>query len=111
MDSRDETCCQNAIASGKKALAYYQQAGPDWAKNDMAFDAIHKRIEDFAEQVGKMSDELQAAHPEFPFARIRKTRNVLAHDYAHVRVQFIQEALDIHLPANVSALEQWLASS
>ena len=92
-------------------LEHYRRAGPAWANDDMAVDAIVKRIESFCEYVGKISDTEQARHPEFPWRQIHGIRNRLAHDYHRMSVAIVQEVLDEHVPRALDALGAWLESS
>jgi len=111
MDDRDRTYCEQATVDGDKALEYYDRIGKDWAKNEMAADAIVKRIESFCEYIGNVSDPEQAQHPEFPWRQIHGIRNRLAHTYHHTNVDIIQEVLDEHLPRDLAAIRGWLPRS
>lgn len=109
MDERDRACCEQAIIDGRKALEHYGRVGKDWANDEMAADAIVKRIESFCEYVGKISDPEQARHPGFPWRQIHGIRNRLAHDYHHTNIRIVQEVLDEHLPRDLAAIRGWLA--
>lgn len=111
MDDRDRTYCEQAIIDGQKALEHYRRAGTGWANDDMAADAIVKRIESFCEYVGRISDPEQARHPEFPWRQIQGIRNRLAHDYHRTDVAAVQEVLDVHVPRALDAMRGWLARS
>ena len=109
MDERDREYCQQALMDGEKALAYYGQAGRQWAQNEMAADAIAKRIESFCEYVDRISLAERARRPGFPWQEIRGMRNRLAHAYHHIDVRIIQELLDVYLPRDLAAMRAWLA--
>lgn len=109
MDDRDRSYCEQAIADGEKALDYYRRVGPQWTQDDMAVDAIMKRVESFCEYVVKVSDEEQARHPAFPWRQVQGIRNRLAHDYHGIKIQIVQEALDEYLPRDLTAIKSWLA--
>ena len=111
MDDRDRAYCEQAIADGQKALEHYGRAGKAWASDDMAADAIVKRIESFCEYVSRISDPQQARHPEFPWRQIHGIRNRLAHDYHRTNVAVVQEVLDVHLPRGLDAIRGWLADA
>lgn len=110
MDDRDRVYCEQAVVDGQKALEHYGRAGKDWAMDEMAVDAIVKRIESFCEYVGKVSDPEQARHPGFPWRQIHGIRNRLAHDYRQTDVRIVQEVLDEHLPRDLAAIRAWLAA-
>lgn len=109
MDDRDRTYCEHAVVDGDKALEYYSQIGAQWAADEMATDAIVKRIGSFCEYVGNLSDREQAQHPEFPWREVQGIRNRLAHAYHRTDVGVIQEVLDEHLPRDLAAIRRWLA--
>lgn len=110
MDERDRVLCEHAILDGEKALAHYARAGTDWAKDDMAVDAMVKRIESFCEYVGKVTDAEQARHPDFPWRQIQGIRNRLAHEYHRTDIAILQEVLDDHLPGALATIRNWLAT-
>lgn len=109
MDDRDRAYCEQALVDGQRALDHYVRAGRDWAKDEMATDAIVKRIESFCEHVGRISDPEQARHPDFPWRQIHGIRNRLAHDYRRTDADIVQEVLDEHLPRDLAAIRGWLA--
>lgn len=109
MDDRDRTYCEHAVVDGDKALEYHRRTGTQWATDEMATDAIVKRIESFCEYVGNVSDREQAQHPEFPWRQVQGIRNRLAHAYHHTDVGVIQEVLDEHLSRDLAAIRRWLA--
>ena len=111
MDDRDRAYCEAALADGDKALAYYARVGKDWAKDEMAADAIVKRVESFCEYVGRISDPEQARHRDFAWRQIHGIRNRLAHDYHRINVPIVQEVLDDHLPRGLTAIRAWLSDA
>lgn len=56
-------------------------------------------METLADAVGHLSAALQERHPEVPWPRITGLRNVLAHAYTHLNLEFIWEAIAGGLPA------------
>lgn len=111
MDERDRGYCEQAVIDAQKALEHHRRAGKDWASDEMAVDALVKRIESFCEYVGKISDPEQARHPDFPWRQIHGIRNRLAHDYHRTSVAIVQEVLDEHLPQALAAIREWLRTA
>ena len=53
----------------------------------------------------KLSSEFRESHPEIPWAKIRATRNVIAHEYLDVKLDKIWIAVTEGIPAILTALE------
>ena len=46
--------------------------------------AVERKIEIIGEAANKVSAQLQQEHPEIPWSKIVRQRNVLAHDYGRI---------------------------
>jgi uncharacterized protein with HEPN domain len=73
-------------------------------------DAICKRIEEVGHNIWRISDELQALHPEIPWRKASGMRHVIAHDYGAIDVAIVVRVATKHLPALVGQLQQLLES-
>lgn len=56
-------------------------------------DAILYNLLIIGEAAGRVSKEFRERHPDVPWASIIGTRNVLAHGYDHVKIDFVWEIL------------------
>jgi uncharacterized protein with HEPN domain len=110
MDERDRDHIRVAIESAYVVQTYVASAGPDWRENGMAVDAICKRIEEVGQNMWKISDELQALHPEIPWRRASGMRHAIAHDYGAIDIAILVRVSTEDLPALVEQLEQLLES-
>ena len=68
MDDRTREALQRIIEDAAAIRRYVERAGDSWVDDDMAFDAVCKRLEDIGEQVhtSRVALEFQAQHPEIP---------------------------------------------
>ena len=78
-----------------------------FCNNEMLHSAVERKLEVFGEAAGRVSTEMQEAHPEIPWKEIKGVRVILAHKYADIELSVIWEAalneLPIILP-NIEAL-------
>ena len=65
---------------------------------DMAADAIFRRLETLSDAAGQLSEGLRARHEEIAWQRIVGFRNVLAHGYLSIDSQRIDDVLRQDLP-------------
>jgi uncharacterized protein with HEPN domain len=72
---------------------YVKRSGGAWLDDEMAFDAICKRLEDIGEQVhtSRVSLEFQQAHPEIPWKSIKGFRDIAVHAYSDVDKDLVRE--------------------
>jgi uncharacterized protein with HEPN domain len=74
----------------------------------MVVDAICKRIEEVGHNLWRISDELQALHPEIPWRKASGMRHVIAHDYGAIDIAIVARVCTDDLPSLVEQLEQLL---
>jgi len=72
---------------------YVERSGGAWLDDEMAFDAICKRLEDIGEQVhtSRVALEFQQAHPEIPWKSIKGFRDIAVHAYSDVDKELVRE--------------------
>jgi len=71
MDPRHRRALEAILEHCAKVEAYVAAAGPDWQGDDMAVDAIAKRLEETGEQAKLLPPELLVAMPEWTGAASR----------------------------------------
>jgi uncharacterized protein with HEPN domain len=72
----------------------------------MLQSAIERKLEVFGEAAGRVSIEMQDAHPEIPWKDIKGVRVILAHKYSDVEVSVIWEAAVHELPDFLPKIER-----
>lgn len=85
-------------------------AGPGWLRDDMAVDAIAKRLEETGEQAKLLTPDVLLAMPEVDWRGLKALRDFLAHNYPAVVVGLIASTLDDDLPVLVTAVRRFLAT-
>ena len=60
--------------------------------DEMLHSAVERKLEVFGEAAGRVSDQMQEAHPEIPWKDIKGVRVILAHKYGDIELSVIWEA-------------------
>ena len=77
--------------------------------SNMVQDAIICNLQLLSESTMRISDEIQANHPEVEWwYKIRGFRNVLVHDYLGVDLERVWNIIDNDLPKLKSAIEKMI---
>ena len=63
------------------------------------------------ELVGRLSDELKERWATIPWAQIRAMRNVYAHDYGNVKIEYVWQTVTRDVPALRGVLLEILAEN
>jgi uncharacterized protein with HEPN domain len=77
-----------------------------YSTNEMLHSAVERKLEVFGEAAGRVSTELQEAHPEIPWKDIKGVRVILAHKYADIELGVVWEAAINELPNILSKIEE-----
>jgi uncharacterized protein with HEPN domain len=109
MDPRHRRALEAILEHCAKIDAYVAAAGPGWQRDDMAVDAIAKRLEETGEQAKLLSPDLLLQMPEVDWRGLKGLRDFLAHNYPAVVVGIIASTLDDDLPVLVHAVRRHLA--
>lgn len=72
--------------------------------------ALDRAVEIIGEAAGKITDELQAATPDIPWAEIKGVRLIFAHRYYEIDRDILWETVTDHLPPLIVQLELILAT-
>jgi uncharacterized protein with HEPN domain len=110
MDPRHRRALEAILEHCAKIDAYVAAAGPAWQADDMAIDAIAKRLEETGEQAKLLSPDLLLAMPDVDWRGLKALRDFLAHNYPAVVVGIVASALDDDLPVLVEAVRRFLAA-
>ena len=110
MDPRHRRALEAILEHCAKIEAYVDAAGPGWRDDDMAIDAIAKRLEETGEQAKLLSPELLLQMPAVDWRGLKGLRDFLAHNYTAVVIEIIASALDDDLPVLVHAVRGYLAA-
>ncbi len=110
MDPRHRRALEAILEHAARIESYLATAGPGWAGNEMAVDAIAKRLEEVGEQAKLLSPDVLLAMPDVDWRGLKAMRDFLAHSYPAVVVGIISSTLDDDLPVLVAAVRRYLAS-
>ena len=110
MDLRHRRALEAILEHCARIEAYVAAAGLSWQDDDMAVDAISKRLEETGEQAKLLSPEILLAMPDVDWRGLKALRDFLAHNYPAVVVGLIASTLDDDLPVLVGAVRHFLES-
>jgi uncharacterized protein with HEPN domain len=110
MDPRHRRALEAILEHCAKIEAYVAAAGPDWQQDDMAVDAIAKRLEETGEQAKLLAPDVLLEMPEVDWRGLKALRDFLAHSYPAVVVGIIDSTLSDDLPVLVGAVRRYLAA-
>ena len=110
MDPRHRRALEAILEHCAKIEAYVLAVGPDWAGDDMAVDAIAKRLEETGEQAKLLPPHLLEEMSTVDWRGLKALRDFLAHDYPAVVVGIIAPVLDDDLPVLVDTVRRFLAA-
>src|SRR5664280_2705799 len=111
VDPRHRRALEAILEHCAKIEAYVAAAGPNWQDDDMAVDAIAKRLEETGEQAKLLSPEVLLAMPDVDWRGLKALRDFPAHNYPAVVVGLIASTLDDDLPVLVEAVRRFLEAN
>ena len=110
MDPRHRRAREAILEHCARIEAYVAAAGPAWQEDDMAVDAIAKRLEETGEQAKLLAPDVLLQMPEVDWRGLKALRDFLAHSYPAVVVGIIESTLTDDLPVLVDAVRRFLAA-
>jgi uncharacterized protein with HEPN domain len=110
MDPRHRRALEAILEHCARIETYVATAGPDWQADDMAVDAIAKRLEEAGEQAKLLPPDVLIEMPEVDWRGLKALRDFLAHNYPAVVSGIITSTLDDDLPALVDSVRRYLAA-
>ncbi len=111
MTPRDREALERIVECLTAIDAYVSRAGKDWPADDMAVDAIAKRIEEIGEVAKRLSPAALGTMPDVNWRGVKGIREVIAHDYDEVDVDLLEGVVRDSLPGLRAAVNEALASS
>jgi len=111
MTPRDRQALERIIKCAQVIDAYVSRAGADWPADDMAVDAIAKRIEEIGEVAKRLTPETLVTMPGVSWRGIKGMREVIAHDDEEVDVEVLAGVVRDDLPGLRAAVGRALAGS
>jgi uncharacterized protein with HEPN domain len=77
--------------------------------NDMMIDAVIRELEILGEAARNLSLPFIEEHPDIPWSRIRRMRNILIHEYFGVNLKVVWDTLHSNLPPLKAFIQKTLA--
>jgi uncharacterized protein with HEPN domain len=77
--------------------------------NDMMIDAVIRELEIIGEAARNLSLPFIEEHPDIPWSRIRRMRNILIHEYFGVNLKVVWDTSHSNLPPLKAFLQKILA--
>ena len=87
---------RDAIAKVERYLASVDYE--TFTGNDMMIDAVVRELEIIGESARNLSAPFIAQHPEIPWSRIKRMRNILIHEYFGVNLKVVWDTTHSNLP-------------
>lgn len=72
----------------------------DWTKRYI----VERAIEIIGEAAGRISAQFKSEHPNIPWTKIKRQRNVLIHEYGGLNHELIWRVVTEHIPQLIAAL-------
>lgn len=111
MTPRDKDALERIIESVQAIDVYVSRVGADWPTDDMAVDAIAKRIEEIGEVAKRLTPETLITMPDVNWRSVKGMCEVIAHDYDDVDVDVLAGVVRDDLPGLRATVSASLASS
>ncbi|MFN2465523.1 MAG: DUF86 domain-containing protein [Candidatus Dormibacteria bacterium] len=108
MNDRVRAALTGMRENAQQALRYSEQVRA-WTDDEMAVDAIAKRVEQVAE-IAKYQFPLarRDAYSDIDWDSIAGMRDRLVHDYGQLDLLILEEVVSIHLPALLAGIHKIL---
>lgn len=111
MTPLDRDWLERILACADAIDAYVSRSGVDWPADDMAVDAIAKRIEEIGEIAKRLTPETLASMPSIDWKGVKGMREVITHDYDDVDVELLGSVVRDDLPGLRQAVAEALSES
>jgi len=103
---RDVALLYDIVYSANKVIDYTIGLRVETFENDEQLqDSVIRRIGIIGEAARLLSEETKAAFPDVKWTDIIGMRNVLIHDYRHIRMARIWEVVQKDIPELINLLE------
>jgi uncharacterized protein with HEPN domain len=81
-----------------------------FARTRMVRDAVHYQLMIIGEATRYLSDQVKSQMPQIPWSAVRRTRNILVHDYLQVDETIIWETVIRDIPLLAQAVKPLLSA-
>ena len=104
-EERDAKYLWDMLDSARAVQGYLNETTPsDYMRNRMMQRAVERELEIIGEVARKLSDSFKAAHQEIDWQKLRRLRNVIAHEYGEIRHERLWEYATRRLPELIAKL-------
>jgi uncharacterized protein with HEPN domain len=98
-------CFQVMRASARKALAYTEDAGDGWDREDLVVDAIANRVSDIADLAKyQFPAEEKDTYSQIPWDDLATAREFFTHEYSRLDAERLRELVENALPDLIEAI-------
>ena len=106
MDDADAANLRDMLKAARQASSYVAgQRLADLESKGMLRDAVERQLEIIGEAARRVSVQFREAHPQIPWSRIIAQRNVIAHEYGDIKVEWIWRVATERMPELIAQLE------
>ncbi len=109
MTPRDRESLERLLVCVAAVDAYVARSGANWSRDEMAIDAIAKRIEEIGEVAKRISPATLASIASVDWRGVKGIRKVLVHDYDMVDIDLLVGVVRNNLPGLRKAAKDALA--
>ena len=94
-------------ASARKAVAYAEEAGDGWDREELVVDAIANRVTDVAELAKyQFPAEEKDTYPQVPWDDLASAREFFTHEYTRFDSDRLRELVENALPDLIEAINE-----
>jgi uncharacterized protein with HEPN domain len=111
MTPRDREILRRIIDCIDAVDGYTARVGASWADDDMAVDAIAKRVEEIGEVAKRLTPDALELMPGVDWRGVKGIRDVMAHDYLDIEVDVIADVVADYLPGLRAAVGKALSET
>jgi uncharacterized protein with HEPN domain len=106
VDDRDAAHLWDMVEACREVQRFLAGKGyQDLLTDRMMRLSVERDLEIIGEAANRVSSELQAQHPEIPWARIVAQRNVISHEYGDIKLEWIWGVATERVPELIALLE------
>jgi uncharacterized protein with HEPN domain len=107
---KDQQSILDIIDSINLIFEYTQDI--DWDEIDTKDqDAVIRRLTIIGEATKRLSPDFRAYHPEIPWKKMAGLRDIIVHEYDDIRLDIIQDIVEIELPQILPILQPLLTET
>jgi uncharacterized protein with HEPN domain len=106
VDDADAANLRDMLRAARQVSSYVagERLG-DLESKGMLRDAVERQLEIIGEAARRVSVEFREAHSEIPWSRVIAQRNVIAHEYGDIKIEWIWRVATERVPELITLLE------